>query len=71
MQFALQEIAFFSYNTRSVNVSDESPFYMVDGLFLFGYVNENLRDTILWQTSGAPSMVCEENLYLLEVKPYV
>lgn len=29
----------------------------VDGLFLWGYVNQNLRDVLIWQNIGGPSMV--------------
>ncbi|MCL2406569.1 MAG: hypothetical protein FWC95_01435 [Defluviitaleaceae bacterium] len=30
---------------------------MVDGLFLVGYPNENMKDTVVWQNTGGPSMV--------------
>lgn len=30
---------------------------MVDGLFLAGYVNQNMKDVLIWQNSGGSSMV--------------
>ena len=30
---------------------------IVDGLFLWGYVNVNLRDVLIWQNTGGPHMV--------------
>ena len=29
----------------------------VDGLFLWGYVNQNMKDVLVWQNTGGPSMV--------------
>ena len=29
----------------------------VDALFLWGYVNQNMKDVLIWQNSGGPSMV--------------
>ena len=115
-------VAFFSYNTRGVDVSSKPPLYktinedeyqtylplnsledvyhmiitikrnerlkncavyllgasegtiiaplvaekypnIVDGLFLWGYANQNMKDILIWQNTGGPSMVFYRNYF--------